>query len=83
MNNGTQSAVNERTQKSRKTTLRMTTTAAQTIGKTRNEMIAEAAYFLAEQRGFADGCALEDWLQAEAGIDAMLAKWTRAADGAK
>ncbi len=30
------------------------------------EMIAVAAYFRAEQRGFAPGCAMDDWLQAEA-----------------
>ena len=29
------------------------------------EMIAVAAYFRAEQRGFAPGCALQDWLEAE------------------
>lgn len=29
-------------------------------------MVAEAAYFLAEQRGFAPGYEVEDWLEAEA-----------------
>ncbi|HTN93523.1 MAG TPA: DUF2934 domain-containing protein [Gallionella sp.] len=31
-------------------------------------MIEEAAYYLAEKRGFAPGQELEDWLQAEAQI---------------
>jgi len=31
-----------------------------------NEMIAVAAYFCAEQRGFAPGNELADWFQAEA-----------------
>lgn len=39
----------------------------------REEMIAVAAYYLAERRGFAPGGAGEDWLRAERGIDAMLA----------
>lgn len=35
-------------------------------------MIAEAAYYRAHSRGFAPGCELEDWLQAEARINRML-----------
>jgi len=35
----------------------------------RNRMIAEAAYYRAEARGFATGYELEDWLDAEAEID--------------
>lgn len=31
----------------------------------RERMIAEAAYYHAQQRGFAAGCDLDDWLQAE------------------
>jgi hypothetical protein len=38
-------------------------------------MIAEAAYYRAEKRGFAPGQALDDWLAAEKEIDAL----TRAA----
>lgn len=34
-----------------------------------NEMIAEAAYYRAEQRGFSDGDPITDWLWAEAEID--------------
>lgn len=39
----------------------------------RREMIAVAAYYLAEQRGFAAGSADTDWLVAERMIDAMIA----------
>jgi hypothetical protein len=39
-------------------------------GQARHEMIAARAYFLAEARGFACGCELNDWLRAEAEIDA-------------
>ncbi|MEO1766056.1 DUF2934 domain-containing protein [Thiobacter aerophilum] len=35
-------------------------------------MICDAAYFRAERRGFVGGSALEDWLEAEAEIDALL-----------
>jgi len=35
-------------------------------------MIVEAAYFIAEQRGFQGETALDDWLQAEAEVDARL-----------
>lgn len=35
----------------------------------RGQMIAEAAYFRAEQRGFMPGDELGDWLQAEAEVD--------------
>ncbi|MCB1774249.1 MAG: DUF2934 domain-containing protein [Gammaproteobacteria bacterium] len=40
--------------------------------KGRRQMIAESAYFKAEQRGFAPGRALDDWLQAEREIDEVL-----------
>lgn len=36
----------------------------------RYKMIAEAAYRLAEQRGFQENKAMDDWLQAEAEINA-------------
>jgi|DewCreStandDraft_4_1066084.scaffolds.fasta_scaffold180174_2 hypothetical protein len=42
----------------------------------RHAMIAEAAYFRAEKRGFAPGAELEDWLAAEAEIDGRLAEQT-------
>lgn len=35
----------------------------------RRAMIAQAAYFRAEKRGFAPGAELQDWLAAEAEID--------------
>lgn len=38
----------------------------------RMRLIAEAAYFKAEQRGFAEGDELGDWIEAEAEIDALL-----------
>lgn len=38
----------------------------------RYKMIAEAAYFIAEKRGFSGGDMAEDWRQAEAQIDEML-----------
>lgn len=38
----------------------------------RRGMIAEAAYFHAERRGFAPGNESQDWLKAEAEIDALL-----------
>jgi hypothetical protein len=34
----------------------------------RYQLISEAAYFIAERRGFAPGSELEDWIQAEAEI---------------
>ena len=39
----------------------------------RELMIAEAAYYIAERRGFEPGAELEDWLAAEAEIDRILA----------
>ena len=38
----------------------------------RTRLIAEAAYFKAERRGFPEDGALEDWVEAEAEIDALL-----------
>jgi DUF2934 family protein len=40
--------------------------------KPREALIAENAYFRAERRGFAPGHEEEDWLAAEAEIDARL-----------
>lgn len=37
----------------------------------REQMIAEAAYFHAERRGFAPGNEMSDWLQAEADVEAI------------
>jgi hypothetical protein len=38
----------------------------------KRQMIAEAAYYRAEQRGFAPGGELQDWLEAEAQMEAWL-----------
>jgi hypothetical protein len=42
----------------------------------RQEMIAEAAYLRAEQRGFTSGDPMEDWLAAEREVDLLLARHT-------
>lgn len=42
----------------------------------RYRMIAEAAYFRAQRRGFVGGDPVQDWLEAEAEIDRMLASGT-------
>jgi len=38
----------------------------------RYRRIAQAAYLRAERRGFAPGCELQDWLEAEAEVDKLL-----------
>ncbi|HEY7655977.1 MAG TPA: DUF2934 domain-containing protein [Burkholderiales bacterium] len=38
----------------------------------RRRMIAEAAYYRAERRGFATGGELEDWILAETEIDRLI-----------
>lgn len=38
----------------------------------RSALIAEAAFFRAEKRGFAPGFEVDDWLAAEAEVDAKL-----------
>jgi hypothetical protein len=47
--------------------------AIQLTPEERHRVVAEAAYFIAERRGFAGGSPIDDWLQAEADIDRMLA----------
>jgi len=42
------------------------------VPEQRLQLIAQAAYFIAERRGFAPGNELEDWLQAEAEIEACM-----------
>ncbi|HZT04046.1 MAG TPA: DUF2934 domain-containing protein, partial [Steroidobacteraceae bacterium] len=39
---------------------------------TRRAMISQAAYLRAERRGFTPGSEVEDWLAAEAEVDALL-----------
>lgn len=38
----------------------------------REQLIAEVAYYKAEQRGFQPGGELADWLEAQADVDQML-----------
>ena len=40
--------------------------------ETRYEMICTAAYFIAEQRGFAPGHELADWFAAERAVDRLV-----------
>lgn len=46
----------------------------------REIMIAEAAYYIAERRGFEPGAELDDWLNAESEIDRLLAVITAEGD---
>lgn len=48
----------------------------------RRLMIAEAAYYLSERRGFGGGREMEDWLLAEKQIDATLSGETLGAQSA-
>jgi len=41
-------------------------------GESREQMIALAAYFRAEKRGFAPGGEVQDWLDAEAELERLL-----------
>jgi hypothetical protein len=43
-------------------------------GEDRFQMIAEAAYFRAEMRGFEAGSELDDWLAAEVEVDDLLSE---------
>ncbi len=53
------------------------TTASSAVSpEERNRMVAEAAYYIAEHRGFAESSPLEDWCAAEAQIDAMVSRRT-------
>jgi hypothetical protein len=45
-----------------------------TNSQMRHDMIARAAYYRAEKRGFSGGSELEDWLEAEAEIDRTLSE---------
>ena len=42
------------------------------VPEEREHMISEAAYYLAERRGFSPGNEMEDWLQAETEIDSLI-----------
>ena len=40
----------------------------------RERLVARAAYFRAEKRGFAPGCELQDWVEAEAEVLRLIGK---------
>ncbi|WP_455201706.1 DUF2934 domain-containing protein [Kaarinaea lacus] len=67
-------ATSKRTAKTKKPTLgkTKTTTSNFITPEQRVSMIAEAAYFMAEKRGFSGGDPNADWLCAESEIDHML-----------
>lgn len=48
------------------------TTATTVSDDARRAMIAQAAYLRAERRGFTPGNEVEDWMAAEAEVDALL-----------
>lgn len=54
--------------------------AADITPKERNKLIAEAAYYRAEQHGFNPERQMEDWLAAEAEVDTMLQNITHQVD---
>ncbi|MGH8289491.1 MAG: DUF2934 domain-containing protein [Steroidobacteraceae bacterium] len=49
-----------------------TSTAVAISASTRRAMVEQAAYLRAERRGFVPGGEVEDWLAAEAEVDALL-----------
>jgi Protein of unknown function (DUF2934) len=60
------------TPRAKKTAVAATPPRIQISDHARRAMIAEAAYLRAERRGFAPGNEVEDWLSAEAEVDALL-----------
>lgn len=48
--------------------------ATSTSAEAKRKMIAEAAYYIAQKRGFQGGDSTQDWLTAEAQIEQMLKK---------
>lgn len=54
-----------------------TPAAIQLTPEERARYVAEAAYYIAERRGFVGGNDHDDWLQAESEIDRLLAGTTR------
>ncbi len=55
-----------------KTEVKKSEKSATVMSAERQRMISEAAYYLAEQRGFSPGDEMEDWLQAESQVNASL-----------
>lgn len=60
------------TSKKAKLTVAESRTAAMLPPENLHQLISEAAYYLAEARGFQPGAELDDWLTAEAQIDKQL-----------
>ena len=61
----------------RKSTTRNAPRRAEVSEGMRRDMIAQAAYLRAEGRGFIGGNEVEDWLAAEAEVDALLGAESR------
>ena len=66
-----ESAAARRSQRARKSPTD-TPARVQVTPEARRALIAETAYLRAERRGFAPGHETEDWLAAEAEVDALL-----------
>ena len=69
----TKAPAKPRATRSSKSAASAVSNAIQLTPEERHRVVAEAAYVIAERRGFAGGSPIEDWLQAEADIDRMLA----------
>jgi hypothetical protein len=63
-----------KTKSARKDSTRVSQPSRPTSADERWRMIAQAAYFLANERGFDGGDPLSDWLAAEKRVDAMLSQ---------
>lgn len=48
--------------------------ASSATAASKTQMIAEAAYYIAESRGFQGGDPVQDWLTAEAQVEQLLKK---------
>lgn len=67
------SSAKARSEKKAPTTVITTYSSTEQISpEYRYHMISEAAYFIAEERGFGDGAEVDDWLRAEASVDEWL-----------
>ncbi len=64
--------MNAATPQSSKTPRRIRPNSISASPERRYEMIAQAAYFHAEERGFQGGDPVADWLLAETQVDALL-----------
>ena len=68
----TDTASVRRAQRARKPATEAPTPRAQLTPESRRALIAETAYLRAERRGFTPGYETDDWLAAEAEVDALL-----------